>query len=170
MELIDRALQRQILLALGAAYPAWVVPKTFCHEHGFNRSACGVNLEYLLGHGLIERREAAKVAIHHMTVPTGPSEIRISHAGIDFLADDGGLSAILGVITVRLHEDTIKALLLERIEQSSESESVKESLKKEVRALPAEAMKNIAGELVRAGISSVPDIAHWLQSFAHHVL
>lgn len=38
------------------------------------------------------------------------SESTITAASLDFLEDDGGLSAILGIITVKLHADTIKGL------------------------------------------------------------
>ena len=45
--------------------------------------------------------------------------------GIDFLTDDGGLSAILGVVTVKLHSDTIQALIAAKIDQAEISDSEK---------------------------------------------
>ncbi len=40
---------------------------------------------------------------------------RITAEGIDLLEDDGGLSAILGVVTAKLHEDTIRNLVLAEV-------------------------------------------------------
>ena len=46
---------------------------------------------------------------------------RITAKGIDFLEDDGGLSAILGVVTVKLHADTLREMLAKKIDASSAS-------------------------------------------------
>ena len=42
----------------------------------------------------------------------------ITAKGLDFLEDDGGLSAILGAITVKLDPDDLRALIAARIEES----------------------------------------------------
>ena len=43
--------------------------------------------------------------------------------------DDGGLSAILGVVTVKLHSDTIQALLNTKIDQADIPPEEKSKLK-----------------------------------------
>ncbi len=40
---------------------------------------------------------------------------RITAKSIDLLEDDGGVSAILGVVTAKLHEDTIRNLVLAEV-------------------------------------------------------
>lgn len=45
--------------------------------------------------------------------------------GLDFIADDGGLGAILGDVTVRLHGDALRDLLISRVQSSGEDETVK---------------------------------------------
>ncbi|ESX95877.1 hypothetical protein X755_20985 [Mesorhizobium sp. LNJC405B00] len=83
-------------------------------------------------------------------------------AGMDFLADDGGLSAILGVVTIRLHEDTIKALLIDRIEKSDAPASVRTKLVDQIKALPAEATKALTLDAIKAGLANMPEFLTWL--------
>ena len=54
---------------------------------------------------------------------------KITAKGVDFIRDDGGLSAILSVQTVKLHEDTLKELLSIAIQQAKLPEPEKESIK-----------------------------------------
>lgn len=68
-------------------------------------------LQYLEEHGLCKSGVMIG-ADGHLAL----GESRITAAGLDFLEDDGGLSAILGVVTVRLHADTIRALIDAKIE------------------------------------------------------
>jgi hypothetical protein len=91
------------------------------------------------------------------------ADVRITAAGLDFLADDGGLSAILGVVTVRLHEDTIKALLIEQVERSSAPDDLKTKLKSQIKSLPAEALKTVTTEGLKAGLTHIPDAMSWLE-------
>ena len=68
------------------------------------------NLIYLQEHQLIDG-----------TLVNGNMEIwnpGITAKGLDFLEDDGGLSAILGAITVKLDPDDLRALIAARIEES----------------------------------------------------
>src|SRR3546814_5739628 len=63
---------------------------------------------------------------------------KITAKGIDFIADDGGLGAILNVQTIRLHEDSIRALLIKQVEASNVSQSVKERLVDKIKSMPAD--------------------------------
>lgn len=118
------------------------------------------NLWYLIEHGLIANRERKD--------PYGiaPNGFAITHRGLDFLADDGGLSAVLGVVTVRLHDDTIKALVATKIHESNLPEPEKKRYLDQLRELPAETTKHLVLKLVDLGLEQGPKaietIGKWL--------
>lgn len=74
----------------------------------------------------------------------------------DFLADDGGLSAILGVVTVRFADQEIRNLLVQRIANEEGDETIKSRMVEAVRSLPAEAIKGIGTKAIEHGIASFP--------------
>ncbi len=92
---------------------------------------------------------------------------KVTAKGLDFLADDGGLSAILSVVTVKLHSDTIKDLLIAKIEKTDAEPTVKEHLIQAVKKLPAEAMTQLSMAAVRQGIDNLPNALEWLQKILH---
>lgn len=155
-ELLDRNFQREILERLRAEYPAAVSIFRAFGDQQDNRLL--VNLSYLYEHSLVEFKFSqltnGEFNLHNA---------RITARGLDFLADDGGLSAILGVVTVRLTEDTIKALLVDRVQNSEGDESVKAKLIDKIKSLPAEAVGTIAMSLVQAGLSNAPSALPLLQ-------
>ena len=53
--------------------------------------------------------------------------------GMDFLADDGGLSAVLDAVTVKLHENTLKKLIANRISESDLPASEKSQLLDQIK-------------------------------------
>ncbi len=149
---IDRDAQRKILEALRDVYPARNDMRTLqvgCSDHELS-----ANVRYLEEHGLIDAKWAGNFAV---------ANLRISAKGLDFLTNDGGLSAILGVVTVRLHEDTLKALLVERVDASAEPDTVKSKIKEQIRALPAEGIKTITMELLKGLLARAPDALPLLQ-------
>lgn len=98
------------------------------------------NLIYLSAHGLLEQKG---------------SSYRITHKGIDFIEDDGGLSAILNVSTVKLHPSSVE-LLISVIDGSSLNPSDKQKMIDQLKSLPADAIKQILTELVNKGVSYLP--------------
>ena len=80
----------------------------------------------------------------------------ITHKGMDFLANDGGLSAILGVVTVKFEADTLKAILENRINQSDLDPESKQSMIDSLRELPAESIKYLTTELLTRGLDNLP--------------
>ena len=100
------------------------------------------NMHYLAGHGLIELKVP-----NHDRVPAAT----ITSRGLDYLENDGGLSAILGVVVVRLDEDTLKALLLEKLEEADEPESVKEKVRSVLIGLLAKAVDQAATHMIEKG-------------------
>jgi hypothetical protein len=154
---LDRKLQRAILECLRARYPESTGP---IHELNLtDRRQAVANLMYLREHRLcsFETRLGSDGLID-----PGPSTI--TAAGLDFLEDDGGLSAILGVITVKLHADTIRDLIAGKIETAPIPEGEKSTLRKRLASLPEAALRALTTDLVKQGLDHVPDTAHWLRT------
>ncbi|WP_152969423.1 hypothetical protein [Paracidovorax avenae] len=66
--------------------------------------------------------------------------------------DSCGLSAILGVVTIRLHDDTIKALIEARILASNLPEPEKKRLIDRLGELRTETTKHLVLKLVDLGL------------------
>lgn len=98
------------------------------------------NLIYLSAHGLLEQKG---------------SSYRITHKGIDFIEDDGGLSAILNISTIKLHPSTLD-LITAAIDGSSLNPSDKQRMMDQLKSLPADAIKQILTELVNKGVGYLP--------------
>ncbi|WP_211136268.1 hypothetical protein [Serratia sp. PL7] len=62
--------------------------------------------------------------------------------GIDFILNDGGLSAILNVQTVKFHRDTV-VVLEDLIAISSMSSEEREKAKSKLEELSSEALKTV---------------------------
>ena len=132
--MLDRALQRQILELLREHYPRGAIPVRDL-ELGEERAAA--NLRYLEEHGLCESGVTSGVDGY---LAFGSSTI--TAAGLDFLEDDGGLSAILSVVTVKLHADTIRSLIDAKIETSSMPTEEKSKLRKILANLSESGLKS----------------------------
>ena len=85
-------------------------------------------------------------------------------AGLDFLSEDGGLSAILGVVTVKLHADTIRDMIAAKIEAAPIPANEKSALKRHLAALSETGLKAATTDLVKIGLEHLPDAIHWLQT------
>lgn len=153
MDWLDRNLQREILKELNNIYPDskkyeyWIdaaiaqvlgVIETVGEAELYiaKRSA---NLRYLAEHGLVVCNDKDLSAT-----------VKITAKGIDFLSDDGGLSAILGVVTVKLHSDTIQALIAAKIDQAEISDSEKSWLKKELGKIKDTALSTFTANAINA--------------------
>lgn len=100
------------------------------------------NIIYLTQHGLIESRIQG--------LDSWMLQLQITHKGIDFLQQDGGLSAILGVVTVKLHSDTIQALLSAKIDEADIPQSEKGRLKSELGKIKDAALSTITENAINA--------------------
>ena len=146
---LDRTKQLAMLQALATVYPRYtgdlgVDPVT---EEEL------ANLWYLKEQGLVEG--ALEMSISQSFIFQGA---KITAKGLDFLADDGGISAILGTLTVRLHADTVKDLLLARINASDAPPEKKSWLRKQLDLASTETIKKIVGSVVDEGIKRAPDL------------
>lgn len=149
---IDREYQKHILSKLADTYP---------NHFGLGEWLKGIvepdpekyaaNMLYLEEHGLL---------VSSITISPGGmvsyKTPKITAKGIDFLLDDGGLTAILGVVTVKLHSDTIKALIENKINKSNLKPVEKNRLIAALQRLPAYAIRHLTEKLVEAGIENLP--------------
>lgn len=144
---LNRELQRKLLEQLSAYYPHSHVGSW--EELGSDASSVKVNLFYLKEHGLIDTNAIVERnfggGFHY-------SYAKITKNGMDFLEQDGGLSAILGVITIRLHDDTIKALVESKIIASDLPPRDKQRYLDRLKSLPADATKHLAMKLIDLGL------------------
>ena len=156
--MLDRELQLQILKTLAEAYPEGIYNlATAMQAVTSDERARLVNSRYLDGHGLVvsgfRRRgnlsDNSFIDVHeHLITP----------AGLDFLADDGGLGAMLGVVTVRFDSAQWSELLAARIE-ALESVSLEErsQVADVLRKLPAKAVEKVSEKLLDWAVDHAQD-------------
>ena len=94
---LDRGYQRDLLTWMATAYPNRANVSDFLAGTADEQSnKYAANIQYLEEHGLAEGNLRIGLDGHIMI-----SNPLIYAKGLDFLTDDGGLSAILGVVTIR---------------------------------------------------------------------
>ncbi|MEN5297988.1 hypothetical protein ABE530_06485 [Brucella sp. TWI559] len=158
-EKLDRRFQREILNFLLVDYPNLTDMGELFNSHD---NAVSVNVHYLEEHGLLK----ADWMVDEDTGRKYPVDGKITARGLDFLQDDGGLGAVLGVITIKIHDDTIKQLLLSKVAEAEGDEGVRQKLMDKIKGLPAAGLQTIATRLIEKGVEQLPirlaDLAGWL--------
>lgn len=153
---LDREYQKKILDCLARAFPNIPSPIEYDTILGTeNDDVFVANALYLEMHGLIQPGGIRIAPDRSFMIDH--DALKITHRGLDFLADDGGLSAILGVVTIKLHEDTLKELVAMKIQQSDLPPADKSIWLDALKKLPAEATKHLAVKLMDAGLAHAPD-------------
>lgn len=151
--MLDRTAQRAMLDFLAASYP---------NDPGDLAGLPGTDAQHLAtAHYLAEHGLVAIDTTQVMGEGLILTGIRITAAGLDFLADDGGLSAVLGVVTIRFEAETLRALIEARLDAAAPPEQVS-ALKRHLRTMTDAALKRAVDELVRLGLSHLPDPMSWL--------
>lgn len=155
MNWMDKDLQKQILLILQNSYLDPISISELVKEIWPDEASINVttekflqNIKYLYDHSLIYSKDI------NSTVPIY-ALVEITPKGIDYLEPDGGLSASLGVITVKLHSDTIQQLLAAKIEQSNIPAEDKSRLKTMLGKMGDTAL----AKLVEKAIDAIPAAA-----------
>jgi hypothetical protein len=157
----DRNIQREMLQILYDVYPEEltheqiqeVLSKFGSNEHSI------ANLLYLEQHQLIH--SGLKPTMSGYALVNRPS---ITHKGIDFIRDDGGLGAILNVQTVKLHDSTIIALE-DVIAVSNIPEEQKKGLISKLRELPADAIKHLTLQLLTPAVLHPQAVIQSIEKF-----
>lgn len=166
---LDRQFQLDILNKIAEVYP-------FSWQHNLNNESdeyikLAKNLHYLKGHQLIS--ESSTIIKDNLNGQGGGilliNKPKITEKGLDFLQDDGGLSAILNVVTVKFETQTLKAILVNKINQSDLDPEQKQSMNLALEELPAESIKHLTTKLLDECVDNLPAavvlIGTWLGSF-----
>lgn len=148
---IDRALQKRILTALASVYPNGVYePKELPSLADEDLQSVIANIQYLDEHKLVQ----SGIAPHELV--GGPEldwsfgqKTSITATGLDFLADDGGLSAILNTVTVRLDAGQFAELLASKVEKlQGVAPEDRSELAKAIRKMPATAIEKLTEKMI----------------------
>lgn len=149
--LLDRELQLELLQKLSSTYPKYYdLNKDYKNSFEDHQIAL-INLYYLMQHGLVEEYSLLKSSgiggyfELQFECPT------ITHKGMDFLSDDGGLTAILGVVTIKFEAAQLKLILESKILASNLSSEEKETMIDAIRTLPAEGIKHLTTKIIDTG-------------------
>ena len=123
------------------------------------------NMFYLDEHGLIVSCLTFGREQHQISL----SSLRITAKGLDFLEKDGGLGAILNVVNVKIHEDTL-AKLEAFIAQAPLTQKDKTGLIALLKQLPAFAIEHLTHELMDLGLEQTKEALPLIQRYAGKVL
>jgi hypothetical protein len=156
---IDRALQHDILEKLAEHYPQQFDVQQWTDEE----PRLIANMHYLYEHRLITGIESKTIGGDNRFVIA-----KITASGLDFLANDGGLTAILGVVTIKLHEETILKLIEVRLQAADLPPEEKAGLLTSLRELPGEAIKHLTEKLIDAGLENWPVALLAIQTYLTH--
>lgn len=156
---IDRELQRRILEKLAECYPSGsldLANELSLHES--DADSLLANIQYLDDHELVKSayRMTQYTGGHHAWHNVG--QTTITAKGLDFIADDGGLSAILNTITVRLDATQWAELLASKVEAlPNVSADERSALAKALRSLPAKAIEKVSSKLLDWAVDHAAD-------------
>lgn len=123
------------------------------------KNITNANITYLIDHGLatgLPRKRMGEIDSY--------AEITITSAGLDHVSEDGGLTAELGVVTVRIEAETIQALIAAQIEMTDATRQEKTLLRQQLQALSAEGHQRLASQLIRLGLEAAPRSIQWLKT------
>lgn len=148
MEKFDRELQKEILKVCIDAYPEYTTYSQFAPVAiGIDSIKLSANILYLKEHSLITIKDQKSndpwMFLDHMRATT---------KGIDFMLNDGGLSAILNVQSIKIHRDTV-LVLEDLIAISNMNDEQKEQAKSTLGELSTEALKTVVQAATTAGLS-----------------
>ena len=151
---LNRELQLDVLRALRDAYPSGAGDLPHAEDPNFPG-----NLWYLREHGLITAKSARPPHVYFF-------DCTITARGLDLLEDDGGLSAILGTITVKIDPDNLRSLMATQIEASELPADERSRVAQAMRSLPAQALQDLTTRIVNDAVSGWPRAIQLIQLFA----
>lgn len=161
MDKFDRSIQRETLQLLYAVYPNELtneqvneITNLYPDTDSFMANLLYLHQQQLIVSGLKPSSEG------YVLVNT-PA---ITHRGIDFIRDDGGLGAILNVQTVKLHDSTIIALE-DIIRVANIPEEQRKGLISKLRELPADAIKHLTLQLLTPAVLHPQAVIQSIEKF-----
>jgi len=162
--ILDRKLQLELLEKMSSTYPEFYdFGKEY--KHGTDEYHLVVsNLYYLQQHNLIEQRSLLQSSSMggyknlQINLPT------INHNGMDFLANDGGLSAILSTVTIKIDAEQFRQILLMKVNESDLPSDQKSQITSVLRELPAENIKHLSTKLLDLGWDNLSSLMQLIQN------
>lgn len=162
---LDRGLQLSLLRSAAEAYPRTFDDYLPRFGPEFMPEDVVANALYLQEHGLVDAG-----LVTYMDGDFYTTGMKITARGLDFLADDGGLSAILGVVTIKLHEETLLQLIGDKIDQSDLPPPEKKKWTDALRSLPADSIKHLTMKLLDKGLENLPAVLPVIQTYLQSYL
>ena len=156
---LDRALQREILIIASKHYPNVIPNNEYVSlQQGRNNGEAQtlVNTKYLVEHGLMEIKKISIPAPKGIIGSSSVDRFKVTAKGLDFIEDDGGLTAILGTVTVRFDEGTLRALMAEKVKLADISQPEKSKLLSGIQSLSGDAIRHLTLKLLDKGVESIP--------------
>lgn len=151
---LDRELQKRILEECAKNYPREMDAQSWrVLESTIDEDKLIANLTYLNQHGLVGKAVSLGLG---GGVMFNLGALCCTEKGMDFISDDGGLSAILGTVTIKIHEDTLRDLLERKILESDTPPEEKNRLVQGLKGLSAEAIKHLTLKLLDQGLERLP--------------
>lgn len=166
--ILDRQLQLKLLEKMSLNYP------DSCdfngdYKYGTSEYAAAVaNLYYLMQHNLV-KEESIEVSSEigargsrkfQFGAPT------INQNGMDFLADDGGLSAILGVVTIKIDPEQYRQILINRVQESNLPIEQRHQIVAALQSLSYENIKHLSTKFVDLGWDNLGSLAQLIQNIS----
>jgi hypothetical protein len=175
--MLDRALQRRILEALSACYPDGTYDLcASLQAHGAqgapadDERALLVNTQYLHELGLVASGFVRRQTIGDNSF-MAVGQHCITAAGLDFLADDGGIGAMLRTVTIRLDAQQWTELLARKVEAAQGlSHEEKSGLAAMLRKLPAKATEKLSEKLLDWAVDHWQDALPLLRTWLDQVV
>lgn len=159
--ILDRTYQLELLTQLSECYPSPLYSvETDTEMNADEKHRYVANMCYLEEHGLVDSGIHKSVDNIYSL-----SEATITAKGMDFLLDDGGLSAILGTVTIKIHDDTLKQIIMLRIENSELEQQDKNRWSAALQSLPAETTKHLTMKLLDLGLTRAPEALHVIETY-----
>lgn len=159
--ILDRSYQLELLQKFAENYPSYLPDRDLNQSlKGEERQRYVANMHYLEEHGLVDSGlHLMANALYTLSPPS------ITAKGMDFLLDDGGLSAILGTITIKIHDDTLKELVALRIASSELDPKDKTRWTAALQSLPADSTKHLTMKLLDLGLTRAPEALHVIETY-----
>jgi len=88
----------------------------------------------------------------------------ITPKGSDFINSEDTIGSEVNVLTVRLHEDTVRELLIARVREADADETAKEKLIDQLKSLPAQGVAKVAEHALEQALRNLPNAVQWLQT------
>ncbi|WP_053006656.1 hypothetical protein [Chromobacterium subtsugae] len=160
---LDREFQYKLLNTLADTFPGMLSREEYTAViDGKSEEDFAANVLYLEEHGLIQPGSCIVSIDGIYSFNSGA--LKITKKGLDFVSDDGGLSAILDVVNVKLHADTIRDLLEARLASADIPAEEKKTIIDHLKTLPAEGLKHLTTRLIDLGLDNLPAVLPLLRA------